>query len=203
MFLPKPVLAAAIVLAVFSIRFDVIAYPPAVGILGNSPNCMSCHVSNGQWEDDNHLIIDILQKDTQLSLRRPDGSFAVEAQRGEPVTLVTVIGYKGNDPELIPYRNAWLYVDPETIGGNMLSKFPPGWEVNLPMACRIVGDRIDAYPDAHLTALPMTIRPTDSARDGSLTLQIMLTRGESTKGKPDEGMVGSYFERTVHLKVRE
>ena len=33
------------------------AYPPGVGILTNSPNCLSCHVNNGPWKDDDNTII--------------------------------------------------------------------------------------------------------------------------------------------------
>jgi len=69
------------------------------------------------------------------------------------------------------------------------------------MSCRIVGDAVKGYEGATVTALPMTIRPSDAARDATLMLQIMLTRGESVKGKPAEGMIGNYFERTVRLKV--
>ena len=47
----------------------------------------------------------------------------------------------------------------------------------------------------------MTVRPLDAARDAQLSLQLMLTRGESVKGKGKEGMIGNYFERTVSLKV--
>jgi hypothetical protein len=47
----------------------------------------------------------------------------------------------------------------------------------------------------------MSIRPSDAAQDAELTLQVMLTKGESVKGQPKEGMVGSYFERKVKLKV--
>jgi hypothetical protein len=47
----------------------------------------------------------------------------------------------------------------------------------------------------------MTLRPGDDARDAEIELQVMLTRGESVKGKPQEGMIGSYFERKVRLKV--
>ena len=35
------------------------AYPPAVGILSNSKNCMGCHSNNGPWKEDNKLIINI------------------------------------------------------------------------------------------------------------------------------------------------
>jgi hypothetical protein len=188
---------------VAAITAGAAAYPPAVGILGKSPNCLSCHVSNGSWVDGSDLIIDIIEKDTKASLRQPDGSFLLTAQRGMAVTVLTVIGYKTSDKNLIPYRNAWLYIDPAQIESTSLSKLPPGWETNLPMACRLVGDKSESYPDAHVTVLPMTIRPSDSAVDGSVALQIMLTKGESVKGKPKEGMQGSYFERTLFLKVIE
>lgn len=177
------------------------AYPPAVGIITKAESCLKCHVSNGKWQDDDDLIMDIIDKSTMKSLRQTDGTFQIEAKRGETLTVLTVIGYKGSDPELFPERNAWLYIDPETIEGNSLSKFAPGWNVNLPMACRIIGDKFKPYPDAHLTKLPMTIRPTDAAGDGLMTLQFMLTKGDPEKGKPKVGLVSSYFERTVRLRV--
>jgi hypothetical protein len=188
---------------VAAIAMDVAAYPPAVGILGKSPNCLSCHVNNGSWVDGSDLIIDIIDKDTMKSLKQPDGSFLLTAKRGQAVTVLTVIGYKTSDKNLIPYRNAWLYIDPDRIESSSLSKLPPGWESNLPMACRLVGDKSESYPDAHVTVLPMTIRPSDSAVDRSVALQVMLTKGESIKGKPKEGMQGSYFERTLYLKAIE
>ncbi|OFX17365.1 MAG: hypothetical protein A2Z18_04780 [Armatimonadetes bacterium RBG_16_58_9] len=116
---------------------------------------------------------------------------------------MTVIGRAKGDLAPPPYRNAWLYVDPAQIEASSLSKFAPGWEVNLPMSCRIVGDAVKGYEGATVTALPMTVRPWDAARDSTIVLQVMLTRGESVKGKPTEGMVGNYFERTVRLKVLE
>lgn len=181
----------------------VIAYPPAVGILGKSQNCLNCHINNGSWVDGSDLIIDIIDKNTNTSLRQPDGSFLLSVKRNEAVTVLTIIGYKTSDENLIPYRNAWLYTDPDRIESSSLSKLPPGWEANLPMACRIVGDKLESYPNAHLTALPMTIRPSDSAIDGTVTLQVMLTGGETAKGNPKKGMIGSYFERIVRLKVIE
>ncbi len=181
----------------------VMAYPPAVGILGKSQNCLNCHINNGSWVDGSDLIIDIVDKNTNTSLRQPDGSFLLTAKRNEAVTVLTLIGYKTSDDNLIPYRNAWLYTDPDRIESSSLSKLPPGWEANLPMACRIVGDQFESYPDAHLTVLPMTIRPTDSAIDGTVTLQVMLTGGDTVKGNPKKGMIGSYFERVVRLRVSE
>jgi hypothetical protein len=177
------------------------AYPPAVGILSNSRNCMSCHVNNGPWKDENKLIIDILDRNTKRSLKQPDGSFLIEAKRWEQKTVLTVIGQKKNSTIISPYRNAWLYVDSTTIGKQTLSKFAPDWDVNLPMACRIVGDQLPGYEDAEISILPMTIQPLSNAKDAELQLQVMLTKGESVKGKANEGMQGNYFEKKVMLQV--
>ena len=182
---------------------NLLAYPPAVGILGKSENCLSCHVDNGNWQDGPDLVIDIVEKKSGLSLRQSDGSFLLSVKRGQSATLLTVIGYKTDDEQLIPYRNGWLYVDSNRINTSSLSKFAPGWEINLPMACRLIGDNLDSYPGAKGTMLPMTVRPTDAASDATVTLQVMLTSGKTVKGKADEGMVGNYFERILHLKVEE
>jgi hypothetical protein len=69
------------------------------------------------------------------------------------------------------------------------------------MSCRIVGDKLDRFESAAITVLPMTIKPTDAARDAELQLQVMLTKGESVKGKPKEGVISNYFERKVKLMV--
>jgi hypothetical protein len=192
-------ISGAFLLATYSKQ--AFSYPPAVGIIGKSKNCLSCHVSNGPWKDDGKTIIDVLDKDTKKSFRQSDGSFAIEVNRGEIKTVLTVIGRSGEGQEEGPYRNAWLYVDPTAIGFTSLTKFALGWDVNLPMACRIVGDKLAGYDGAHLTVLPMSIRPGDAARDAEIMLQVMLTRGESVKGKPKEGIVANYFERTVRLTV--
>ena len=180
---------------------EAMAYPPAVGLVGKAKNCMSCHVTNGPWKDDERLIIDIIDKETQKSLKQSDGGFLLEVKRGEIKTILTIIGRKGGNTEETPYRNAWLYVDPNTIETSSLTKFAPGWNVNLPMACRIIGDNLDIYKDSNITVLPMSIRPTDTAINANLTLQVMLTKGESVKGKPKEGMIGNYFKRIVKFKV--
>ena len=180
---------------------EAMAYPPAVGLVGKAKNCMSCHVNNGPWKDDERLIIDIIDKETQKSLKQSDGAFLIEAKRGEIKTILTVIGRKGEESEEIHYRNAWLYVDPNTIETSSLTKFAPGWNVNLPMACRIIGDNLDIYKGSNITVLPMSIRPTDAATNADLTLQVMLTKGETVKGKPKEGMIGNYFKRIVKFKV--
>ncbi len=179
------------------------SYPPAVGLLGKSKNCLVCHANNGPWQDEENTIIDILDKETKKSLAQPDGSFLIEAQRGQIKTVLTVIGRKKGDKEEAPYRNAWLYVDAKRIKNNSLLKFAPGWSVNLPMACRIVGDKLGGFNGAKITVLPMSVRPGDDAQDADLQLQVMLTKGESVKGKAKEGMKGNYFERVVRLKVLE
>lgn len=179
------------------------SYPPAVGLLGKSKNCLVCHANNGPWQDEGKTIIDILDKETKKSLMQADGSFLIEVQRSKIRTVLTVIGRTKKDKTEAPYRNAWLYVDPQRVKSNSLSKFAPGWGVNLPMACRIVGDKLEGFNGAKITALPMSIRPGDDAQDAELTLQVMLTKGESVKGKGREGMKGNYFERIVRLKVLE
>ncbi len=178
------------------------AYPPAVGILSNSINCLSCHANNGPWNDDSKTIIDILDRDTKKSFKQPDGSFLIETKRGEQKTVLTVIGRKKDSSVAAPYRNAWLYIDPATIGTNSLSKFAPGWDVNLSISCRLVGDNLPGYENADITSLPMTIQPSSNAEDAEIQLQVMLTKGESVKGNAQEGMLGNYFEKKVKLIVK-
>lgn len=179
------------------------AYPPAVGVLGKAKSCMSCHVNNGPWTDEQKTIIDILDKETMKSVRQQDGTFLIEVKRGQRKTLLTVIGRTKDDEALLPYRNAWTYIDPTRIETNSLSKFAPGWVVNLQMSCRVVGDNLPGFEGAKITALPMTVQPLDDARDAELQLQVMLTKGESVKGDSKQGMLGNYFERKVQVKVIE
>jgi len=182
---------------------EALSYPPAVGILGKSKNCLNCHVNNGPWKDSEKTIIDIVEKETKKSLKQADGSFIISVKRNQAKTLFTVIGRSKDDKEESPYRNAWLYVDPKTIGSSSLSKFAAGWDVNLPMSCRMVGDTLAGFEGAKITVLPMTIRPSDAAQESELILQVMLTKGESVKGNAKRGMVGNYFERLIKLKVTE
>ena len=179
------------------------AYPPAVGILGNSPDCLACHANNGSWKDDGTVIIDIVDKETGKSLKQADGTFLIQAKRGEKKTILTIIGSKRQEGLEAPSRNAWIYVDPDMIGASALSSFAPGWNVNLPMACRVVGDPWSDSADGDYTVLPMSVRPTDAAQDAQIVLQVMLTRGKSVKGEPKEGLIANYFERKVILKIVE
>jgi len=182
---------------------DAFNYPPAVGILGKSKSCMSCHINNGPWTDEQKTIIDIIDKETGKSLLQADGTFLIEVKRGTQKTVITVIGCNKDDAAPAPYRNAWLYIDPTMIEENSLSKFAPGWDVNLPMSCRLVGDKAPGFEESNITALPMTIKPLDTAKDAELQLQVMLTKGESVKGNPKLGMEGNYLERKVKLAVVE
>ncbi|MBU1679641.1 MAG: hypothetical protein KKD86_12470 [Bacteroidetes bacterium] len=195
----KTIIAALSLLVLFT--NTAIAYPPAVGILGNAKSCMSCHVNNGPWVDESKTIIDILDKETMKSLRQADGTFLLEVKRGQQQTVLTIIGRIKDDDTTAPYRNAWTYIDPTTIGTSSLSKFAPGWAVNLQMSCRVVGDMIAGFEGAKVTVLPMTVQPLDDAKDAVLQLQVMLTKGESVKGDVKKGMLGNYFERSVKVKV--
>lgn len=195
----KTIIAALSLLVL--VTNTAIAYPPAVGILSNAKSCVSCHVSNGPWTDEEKTIIDILDKETMKSLRQAGGTFLLEVKRGQQKTVFTVIGRIKNDDTPAPYRNAWTYVDPTRIGTNSISKFAPGWAVNLQMSCRLVGDMIAGFEGSKITVLPMTVQPLDDAQNSDLQLQVMLTKDESIKGKPKEGMIGNYFERTVRMRV--
>lgn len=196
------VLIAGTVVGCVLVGSPVGAYPPAVGILAKNRSCASCHVSNGPWTDEARTLIDVLHATTRRSLRGDDGIIRVEVPRGQSRTVLTVIGRVQGDATP-PRRNAWLYVDPSQIESSTLSKFAPGWDVNLPMSCRIVGDKLEGYESHVVTVLPMTVRPTDAARDAELELQVMLTAGEAVKGKEREGLVSSYFVRRILLRVLE
>lgn len=198
-----PVVGVAVAVALALLPGRVEGYPPSVGILGRAKNCLACHASTGPWQDDAATVIDVVDMASGRSLLQDDGSFAIAARRGEARTVLTVLGRARGDSAPAPSRNAWLYVDPSTVATSSLSKFAPGWEVNLPMGCRIVGDRLEAYEGGLISVLPMTIRPGDGARDAVIELQVMLTRGESIKGRPKEGMIGSYFVRRVRLTVSD
>lgn len=190
-----------ITLSIFAMVRPGRSYPPSVGILSKAKNCLTCHVNNGPWQDDGRTIIDIVDKASGRSLRQKDGTFLIEAKRGQAMTVLTVIGRAKDDPLPPPYRNGWIYIDPSRIESESLSKFAPGWAVNLQASCRLVGDTLAGFEGAKITILPMTVRPLEDAQESTLELQVMLTRGESVKGDPRSGMVGNYFERTVRLKV--
>ena len=177
------------------------AYPPAVGIGGKSRSCTVCHAETGPWQDEENTIVDILDGSTRSSLRQPDGRFLLKVARGEIRTVITVIGRAAGDEAPPPVRNAWLYIDPSRIETGSFSKFAPGWDVTLPLSCRVVGDDVPEYPGAAVTALPMKVRPGDSAQDCELELQVMLTSGESTKGNPNAWLKGNYLVRKLALDV--
>jgi hypothetical protein len=191
---------AVVLLSLWTVAF---AYPPAVGILGSSKSCQSCHIDNGPWIDESKTIVDIIDKETGQSLLQSDGTFLIEVNRFEKRTVLTVIGRPAGDSSSIPYRNGWHYIDPTQIGLSTLSKFAPGWSVDVPLACRLVGDKSGNHLDAHVTSLPMTVRPLDDASEATLELQVMLTMGESVKGDAKKGLISNYLVRTVRLKVTE
>jgi hypothetical protein len=177
---------------------DGFSYPPAVGISGSSKNCLTCHIDNGPWKDDEMAVVDILDKGTGKSLRQPDGFFLVEARKGEPKTIVTVLGRKANDTADPPTRNAWIYIDQASPS---ITKFPQGWQANLQYSCRVVGDTMSGFEGMQVTIAPMTILAGDSAQDAEVNLQAMVTTGTAVKAKAKEGLVGNFLERKLKLKV--
>ncbi len=176
------------------------AYPPGTGILSRSRSCVACHASLGPWSDEARTIIDVVDAKTKTSQWDAKGFFRIDVPRHEARTVLTVIGRRKGEPSP-PRRTGWIYVDPSQIPTSSLTKFAPGWDVNVPLACRVVGDSLEGREGDHLTVLPMTIRPGDAARDAELELQVLLTSGESVKGKAKEGLVSNYVLRKVVLKV--
>ena len=85
----------------------VSAYPPAVGILGQSRDCLACHADNGPWKDDSRLIVDILDRASGKSLKQKDGTFLISAKRGEAKTVLTVIGRTPGDDTPALRAFAW------------------------------------------------------------------------------------------------
>ena len=192
---------ALLLTALFGATNNALAYLPAVGILGKSRSCTTCHASIGPWQDEDKTIVDVLDAATHRSLRQADGRFLLHVERGRTATVLTVIGRAQCDTVAPPTRNAWLYVGPAQLETEALSKFAPGWNVNLPMSCRIVGDAVAEFPGGAVTALPMAVRPGDAARDAELELQVMLTSGGIGKGKPDEWLRANYLGRKLSLVV--
>lgn len=199
----KTVLVAFVVSFVGCVAALSWAYPPGVGITSKSRTCNSCHVNSGPWHDDIGLIVDILDARSRESLRQPDGGFLISVPRGQKRGVITVLGRTDEDTSASPRRNGWAYVDPTQIVSTSLSKFAPGWDVDLPMSCRSVGDTIQTYAGDHVTVLPMTLRPGDGARAADVELQFMLTSGDSVKGKAREGLSSNYFMRRVRLEVTD
>ncbi|HMQ77346.1 MAG TPA: hypothetical protein PKE21_14445 [Flavobacteriales bacterium] len=197
----KLLVLMVIALLVSGFAMSTQEYPPGVGVLTDSRSCISCHADNGPWNKDDRTIIDVLDQETKASLRQPDGSFAMEVMRGHRRTVLTVIGRPKSDSLAVPNRHGWTYIDPLRIGTGSISKFAPGWAVDLQMSCRLVGDQLPGFEDANITVLPMTVMPLDDARDAEVELQLMLTAGDSGKGAAMQHMLGSYFVRTLKLKV--
>ena len=192
-----------VVATVAAVSIAAQAYPPGVGIMSDKRSCTGCHASTGPWSDETMTIAEILDGDTKTSLRRPNGSFQIDVVRGQTRRVITILGRRADDQLLPPTRNGWTFVDTAQLSTSSFSKFAPGWDVNLNMACRMVGDTIGAYPGAQVTVLPMTVRPTDAARDAELEWQCLLTTGSPVKGRPDTGLVANFLTRQVRLHVLE
>jgi hypothetical protein len=165
---------------------------------------MACHANDGPWRDDASLIIDLVDRETGRSHRRRDGTFLTSAKPEQKRTVFIVVGRASGDSAPVPLRNGWIFVDPALINREHLgSKFAPGWEADLIMSCRLVGDTYKGYEGAKLTVLPLTLRPTGAAKDAEVEWQVLVTGGEAVKGDAKQGLVQKYFERRVRLRVEE
>lgn len=202
--LAGPVVAVGIL--AFAPRFsrEAGAYPPGTGITGKFRNCVACHTNDGPWKEDSNLIVDLVDKETGRSVRQDDGTFLVSAKPGQARTLMAVIGRAKGDVAPAPNRNGWIFIDPTLIDKDMLgSKFAPGWETNLTMSCRLVGDTAKGHEGARVTSLPLTVRPSEAAKDTEVEWQILMTSGDAVKGDATQGLTQNYFLRKVRLKVEK
>lgn len=185
---------------VFVVKNAIYSYPSA-SVITRNKSCLNCHVNNGEWQEDG-TIIDIVDKETGKSLKQKDGTFLIEFKPEEIKTLLTILG-RVKDEIDSPYRTGWAYVDPleQEKASDSSQKFAKNWEVNLNLGCKLIGDKHPLYEGAKITVAPFTIKPTKDAKDAVIKLQAMLTKGESVKGKPKEGMLSNYFERTIYMKI--
>ncbi len=87
----------------------VLAYPPAVGIIGPSRDCLACHADNGPWKDEKGIVIDIIDKVSGKSLKQEDGSFLIAARRGEADAIPMIVRPDGtNNGAWFKYGHLWL-----------------------------------------------------------------------------------------------
>ena len=190
-----------ILLAAMTLAVRGIAYPPAVGILGSARDCSSCHSQSGPWKDDSTVLIDIIDKELNRSLKQANGNFIITVKRHEKKTVLTVIGTRNKT--IAPKRNAWIYIDNSKEASTSLSKFPLGWMIDIQMSCRVVGDKYLTDSNAAVTVVPTTLLAGDSAKAATITLHAMLTEGSAVKGKPNEGLTSNSFQRTVVLAIED
>lgn len=73
----------SVILGLFFVTGEVLSYPSAA-VVNRSKSCLSCHVNNGPWKDDEKTLIDIIDKDTGKSFKQPDGTFLIQARQGKP-----------------------------------------------------------------------------------------------------------------------
>ena len=75
-------------------------------------------------------------------------------------------------------------------------KFAPGWRVNRPFCGKRLREEVAGFPGHHLAAITMTIRPTDTAKDADIQLQVLFK-------SMARGLAADYFQHTVHLVVED
>jgi len=170
---------------------------PAAALESRDENCLGCHDRAGQWTDTAHVIIDIVDPQTGQSLQEPDGSFTIAIPRGSERRVKSVFGVTP-DVEFPPDMVGWLYVSPDALQTAHESdlKFAPGWSVNRPFCGKRLMEEVPDYPGNRLAAITMTLRPSDTAENADISLQVLLKSHA-------RGLSADYFERVVHLRVTD
>jgi hypothetical protein len=168
---------------------------PAAPLQNRNKDCAVCHTSTNAWMDTSKLIIDIVDTKTGKSLKTANGSFEIPVKRGSELRVNSVLGVKPGY-RFPPEKVGWLYVSPEALQSAQESdpKFAPGWQVNRAFCMKRLVEKIDGFPGNQLAAVTMTVRPLEGAEDATVSLQVLL----KSSGR---GLVGEYFESTVHLRV--
>jgi len=170
---------------------------PAAALESRHENCLGCHEQAGRWQDTSHVIIDIIDPKSGESLKEADGSFTISVQRGKERRVKSVFGVTP-EVQFPPDVVGWLYSSPEALQSAHESdlKFAPGWSVNRPFCGKRLIEEVPGYPGNRLAAITMTIRPSATAEDEDITLQVLLK-------SLARGMSADFFEHIVHLEVTD
>lgn len=170
---------------------------PAASLESRHMNCLGCHEQANTWADTSQIVIDIVDPKTGVSFRQPDGSFRIEVARGSERKVKSVFGVTPS-VKFPPDMVGWLFVSPDALQTAHESdlKFAPGWSVNRPFCGKRLIEEVPNYPGDKLAAITMTVRPSDTAHDADVSLQVLLKSYA-------RGLSGEYIERVVHLDVTD
>lgn len=184
-------------LSVFTVSISEVGAWPASLLESRTENCQGCHVPAGNWQDTSQVVIDIIDPETGISYKQPDGSFSITVKRETDKRVKSVFGILP-DVQFPPDVVGWLYVSPEALQSAHESdlKFAPGWSVNRPFCGKRLHEVVTDYPGNRMAAITMTIRPSDVAENADIQLQVLFK-------SLARGVDADYFQHTVHLIVED